>query len=78
MTMRLAWALVAVTWLACLWLLAGCAHTPPPPGEPCPPWEAGWVEYRPDTCAYWRCEAVTLRWERVAVEQCSLPPLATP
>jgi uncharacterized cupin superfamily protein len=57
-------------------MLTGCAHTPPPQGEACEPWRAGWVEYRAATCAYWRCDAATLRWERVAQEQCSLP-LAT-
>ena len=57
----------------CAMMLAGCAHTPPPPGEPCPSWEAGWIEYRAETCSYWRCEAATLRWTQVAQEQCALP-----
>jgi hypothetical protein len=65
MTRRIAWAWVAVTWLACLWLLTGCAHTPVPPGEPCR--HAGWIESRQDECDVWRCNAATLRWERLEV-----------
>jgi hypothetical protein len=65
-----------MTRILLLLALTGCAHTPPPPGEPCPSWKEGWIEYRPATCAYWRCDAASLRWERVAQEQCALP-LAT-
>jgi hypothetical protein len=62
---RIAWAWVLLTWLACLWMLCGCAHTPdPPPGDACQPWQDGWVEYRPADCAYWRCDAVTRRWTK--------------
>ena len=50
--------------------LAGCAHTPPePPGDACEPWRAGWIEYRAETCDYWRCNPATLRWDRVAWEE---------
>ena len=53
--------------LLALALLAGCAHQRPVhPGEPCPPWEAGWLESRGE-CEVWRCNAVTLRWERLEV-----------
>lgn len=64
-----------MTRLLALALLAGCAHQRPvPPGEPCPSWEAGWIEYRADTCSYWRCEAATLRWQMVARDDvCALP-----
>ena len=68
MTSRIAWAWVLLTWLACLWLLTGCAHTPPP-GDACPPWQAGWIEYRRADCTYWRCNAATLRMEQVAREE---------
>lgn len=50
-------------------LVTGCAHTPPPPGDACEPWRAGWIEYRAATCEYWRCDAASLRWQRVAVEE---------
>ena len=53
--------------LACVLALTGCAHTPDPPGEPCPSWEAGWMESRRDECDVWRCSAATLRWERLEV-----------
>jgi len=48
--------------------LTGCAHTPDPPGEACEPCRAGWIEYRAATCAYWRCEAATLRWTLINKE----------
>ena len=51
-----------------LLLLTGCAHTPPP-GDACPPWQAGWIEYRRTDCTYWRCNAATLRMEQVAREE---------
>ena len=66
-----AW-IAALSALALVWfqLLTGCAHpreTTPPPGEPCPAWEAGWMESRRDECDVWRCNAASLRWERLEV-----------
>ncbi len=63
-----AW-LAAFSALALVWflMLTGCAHTPDPPGDACEPWRAGWIESRQDECDVWRCNAVSLRWERLEV-----------
>ena len=60
----------SVTRVLLLLLLAtSCAHTPPPTGEACEPWRAGWIEYRREDCTYWRCNAASLRMEQVAREE---------